>query len=121
MFNLMLSLLMITLIPNAYAAKNVKCDENKNIQVLVKPNFATIFSFPIKPEQVVMGSKNQFAVEYIKNDLAITALNYNANTNMFVYLLGRRCGFKLRASLSATESLIKVLDPDENKMKVKFE
>ena len=117
----LLSLLMITLLPHAYAAKNVKCDENRSLQVLVKPNFATVFSFPIKPDQVVMGSKNQFAVEYIKNDLAVTALNYNANTNMFVYLLGRRCGFQLKASLSASESLIKVMDPDENKMKVKFE
>jgi hypothetical protein len=89
--------------------------------VFIKPNYGTILSFPIKPDNVVLGGKNQFNVEYIKNDIALTALSSNANTNLFVYLLGRRCGFQLSASQSKHDSLIKVQDPEESKIKLNFE
>jgi hypothetical protein len=103
------------------AARVIKCDESKMQSVFIKPNYGTVISFPIKPDNVVLGGKNQFSVEYIKNDLAITALSSNANTNLFVYLLGRRCGFQLNASYSKHESLIKVQDPEETKIKVNIE
>lgn len=100
--------------------RTVKCDESKMIEVYVKPSFSTIINFPVKPDNVVLGGKNQFAIEYIKNDLALTALASNSRTNLFVYLFGRRCGFQLMASASQHDNLILVRDPEETKIKVQF-
>lgn len=100
--------------------RTVKCDESKMIEVYVRPNFSTIINFPIKPDNVVLGGKNQFAIEYIKNDLALTALASNSKTNLFVYLFGRRCGFQLMASTQSHDNLILVRDPEETKINVPF-
>lgn len=100
--------------------RTVKCDESKMIEVYVRPNFSTIINFPIKPDNVVLGGKNQFAIEYIKNDLALTALASNSKTNLFVYLFGRRCGFQLMASTQSHDNLILVRDPEEVKINVPF-
>ena len=98
----------------------VKCDESKMIEVFVRPNFSTVINFPIKPDNVVLGGKNQFAIEYIKNDIALTALSSNSKTNLFVYLFGRRCGFQLMASGQNHDNLILVRDPEETKINVPF-
>lgn len=100
--------------------RTVKCDEAKMIEVYIRPSFSTIINFPVKPDNVVLGGKNQFGIEYIKNDLALTALASNSRTNLFVYLLGRRCGFQLMASVSQHDNLILVRDPEEVKIKVPF-
>jgi len=100
--------------------RTVKCDESKMIEVYVRPSFSAIINFPVKPDNVVLGGKNQFAIEYIKNDLALTALSSNARTNLFVYLFGRRCGFQLMASSASHDNLILVRDPEETKIKVPF-
>lgn len=100
--------------------RSVKCDESKMIEVYVRPSFSTIINFPIKPDNVVLGGKNQFAIEYIKNDLALTALSSNSKTNLFVYLFGRRCGFQLIASTQNHDNLILVRDPEETKINVPF-
>ncbi len=96
----------------------VKCDESKMIDVYVRPNIGTIINFPVKPDNVVLFGKNQFGIEYIKNDIALSALSSNGNTNLFVYLLGRRCGFHLVASIVNQDNLIQVRDPEDSKMKV---
>lgn len=115
---------LLLLIVNDSEAKTslrtVKCDESKMIEVYIKPSFSTIINFPVKPDNVVLGGKNQFAIEYIKNDLALTALSSNARTNLFVYLFGRRCGFQLMTSSSNHDNLILVRDPEESKIKVPF-
>lgn len=98
----------------------VKCDESKMIDVFVRPNFGTIINFPVKPDNVVLGGQRQFGIEYIKNDIALTALTSNSNTNLFVYLQGRRCGFKLITSSSQQDNLVQVRDPEDSKMKVPF-
>lgn len=98
----------------------VRCDESKMVDIHVRPNFGTILNFPIKPDNVVLGGQRQFAIEYIRDDLALTALNSNANTNLFVYLQGRRCGFHLIASMRAPDQLVQVRDPEESQMKVPF-
>lgn len=98
----------------------VKCDESKMIDVFIKTNFGTIINFPVKPDNIVLGGSRQFAIEYIKNDLALTALSSNANTNLFVYLLGRRCGFHLITSSSQFDNLVQVRDPEDTKIKVPF-
>ncbi len=100
--------------------RTVRCDESKMIEVYIKPSFSTIINFPVKPDNVVLGGKNQFAIEYIKNDLALTALSSNARTNLFVYLFGRRCGFQLVTSSVNHDNLILVRDPEETKIKVPF-
>ncbi len=100
--------------------RTVKCDESKMIEVYIRPSFSTIINFPVKPDNVVLGGKNQFGIEYIKNDLALTALASNSRTNLFVYLFGRRCGFQLMASVSQHDNLILVRDPEETKIKVPF-
>ena len=98
----------------------VKCDESKMIDVFVRPNFGTIINFPVKPDNVVLGGQKQFGIEYIKNDIALTALTSSSNTNLFVYLLGRRCGFRLITSQSQQDNLVQVRDPEDSKMKVPF-
>ncbi len=98
----------------------VKCDESKMIDVFVRPNFGTIINFPVKPDNVVLGGQKQFGIEYIKNDIALTALTSNSNTNLFVYLLGRRCGFRLITSAAQQDNLVQVRDPEDSKMKVPF-
>ena len=100
------------------SSRIVKCDESKMIEVFIKPNFSTIINFPVKPDNVVLGGKNQFAIEYIKSDLALTALTSTSKTNLFVYLFGRRCGFELIAGNSRNDNLILVRDPEDAKIKV---
>lgn len=99
----------------------VKCDESKMIDVFVRPNYGTIINFPVKPDNVVLGGQKQFGIEYIKNDIALTALTSNSSTNLFVYLLGRRCGFRLVTSASQQDNLVQVRDPEDAKMKVPFQ
>ncbi len=98
----------------------VRCEESNMIDVFVRPNFGTIINFPVKPDNIVLGGQKQFGIEYIKNDIALTALTSNSNTNLFVYLLGRRCGFRLLTSVAQQDHLVHVRDPDDSKMKVTF-
>ena len=100
--------------------RTVKCDESKMIEIFVRPNFGTIINFSVKPDNVVLGSQKQFGIEYIKNDIVLTALSSNSNTNLFVYLLGRRCGFHLITSSQQQDNLIQVRDSDDSKLKVPF-
>lgn len=115
--------LLLVMMDHAEAAtqlRTVKCEESKMTEVFVKPNFTAIINFPIKPDNVVLGGKNQFGIEYIKNDIALTALSSSARTNLFVYLFGRRCGFQLMTSSQRHDNLILVRDPEETKIKVPF-
>jgi hypothetical protein len=102
------------------SSRSIKCDESKTETVWIKPNYSTVMSFPVKPDNVLLGGKRLFAIEYIKNDLAISALSNSSETNLFVYMLGRRCGFKLKTSNKQSDEIIQVLDPDESKLKVKL-
>lgn len=121
MMRIILALLPLTISSIAFAdARVVKCDESKVATIYIRPNFGTVINFPIKPDNVLLGSTKQFGVEYIKSDIALTALSSNANTNMFVYLFGRRCAFLLTTSSGRYDSIVKVRDPDENKIKVKI-
>ena len=100
------------------SSRIVRCDEAKMIEVYIRPNFGTIINFPVKPDNVVLGGQKQFGIEYIKNDIALTALSSNSNTNLFVYLMGRRCGFHLITSSSQQDNLVQVRDPEDAKMKL---
>lgn len=100
--------------------RNVSCDESKMGPIYVRPNYGTVLNFPVKPDHVLLGGSKQFGIEYIKNDIALTALSSNASTNMFVYLLGRRCGFLLKVSTTKSDHVVRVLDSAENQIKVKI-
>ncbi len=115
---MMLVLFALSPIASWADARLVKCDESKVVQIFIRPSFATIINFPIKPDNVLLGSTKQFGVEYIKNDIALTALSSNAGTNMFVYLFGRRCAFLLKVTSGAYDSIVRVRDPEENKIRV---
>jgi hypothetical protein len=106
---------------NATPARQVKCEDSRMITIFVRPYLATIVNFPVKPESVIVGGQKLFSIEYIKSDLAITTLSPHAKTNLFVYLMGRRCGFELISSAGRHDSIINVQDPDEPKLKVKLE
>jgi hypothetical protein len=115
--------ILLSLGASAFASPDwraVKCDETKVVTIYVHPNFGTILNFPIKPDEVLLGSTKLFNIKYIKNDLALTALSSVARTNMFVYLFGRRCGFLLTTGSGRYDSVVRVQDPDENKIKVKI-
>ncbi|MGE4133299.1 MAG: hypothetical protein AB7F86_16770 [Bdellovibrionales bacterium] len=117
-----LLIFLLSLLPPVLAAdlRLVNCDESKVVPIFVRPNFGTIVNFPVKPDHVLLGGGKQFGIEYIKNDIALTALFPGATTNMFVYLFGRRCGFLIKTSGANFDSVVRVRDPDENKIRVKI-
>ncbi len=108
----------LSVIAQSSSLRVVRCDEAKMVEIYVRPNFGTVISFPIKPDNVVLGSQKQFSIEYIKNDLALSALTTISNTNLFVYLQGRRCGFHLRATSGRHDNLVQVRDPEDSKLRV---
>lgn len=101
-------------------SRDIKCDESKVMPIFVRVNFATVVNFPVKPDNVLLGSNNQFGVQYIKNDIALTAMSSTSNTNMYVYLFGRRCAFVLSTTKARFDSVVRIIDPDENKVRVKY-
>lgn len=88
--------------------------------IFLRLNFSTIINFPVKPENVILGTKRMFSMEYIKNDLAITSLHPGAKTNLFAYMTGRRCGFRLVTSPTQHDNLVNVRDSEDSRIKVKM-
>lgn len=119
--NLTIKLFLLFLCTTCYGARSVKCDDTKSVEIYMRPAFATVLNFPVKPEQVIIGGKSQVSIEYIRNDLALTPLTSNSKTNIFVYMQGRRCGFNLRMSTQNFDSLVNIRDPEESKMKVRMQ
>lgn len=122
LFILGLLALLFVFIQKAQAKSSyriVTCSDSKVMDIYVRPNFTTIINFPIKPDNVVLGGKSLFNIEYIKNDLALTALTSHSNTNLFVYLYGRRCGFQLITSSQLQDAVVRVQDADDIKLNIK--
>ena len=96
-------LLLLSIVPLTWAAEDVKtirlC-ENTVAVVLISPK-GTVLDFPGDPEKVVLGTKNSFSIEYIRNDLAISPATLNSRANLFTYLQGRRFSLELSTSASA--------------------
>jgi hypothetical protein len=107
--------LLIALIPRVSAAdsvKTIRLCENAVATVLVSAR-GTVLDFPADPEKVVLGTKGSFAIEYIRNDLAISPATLSSRSNLFVYLQGRRFALDLTTSPSAA-TLYFIKDcPDE--------
>ncbi len=104
----------------ASTARTVYLTDKKMQAISVGAGRSTILSFPSKPTKVVLGNQGMFAVEYVENDLAISALRTPASSNLFVYLEGRRFGFELRTTGEGGDQIVLVRDSDERKVKVKI-
>ncbi len=101
-------------------ARNVYLNDKKTEVIKVGTGHSTILNFPTRPTKVVLGNKGLFGIEYIENDLAITALNSQGRSNLFVYLEGRRFGFDLLASPEIGDEIVIVRDANEKKVKVRM-
>lgn len=101
------------------SARTVYLSEKQTALVKVPLGRSSILSFPTKPSKVILGSQGAFAVEYVENDLAITALQPSSHSNLFVYLEGRRFGFDLAAVPLNGDEILLVRDSLETRVKVK--
>lgn len=103
----------------ATGARTVYLSETDMASIRILPGRCTILSFPIKPSKVILGNQGLFAVEYVENDLAITALRASVRSNLFVYMEGRRFAFDLTTVLSGGDEIVLVRDTVEKPLKRK--
>jgi len=89
-------------------------------KIRVTPGRSTVLSFPSKPLKVILGNKGVFAIQYVENDLAIAALTPGAQSNMFVYLEGRRFAFDLRAVPSGGDEMVFIRDDKDRLTEVQL-
>ena len=117
---LFLALLLVSLffLKSSWAgeAHVIYLDEKTVAQVNITPR-GTALSFPVKPENVVLGQNGSFGLEYINSDVIISPLRSNSHANLFVYLMGRRYTFDLISSESRGYTIIIVKDKRENQMR----
>lgn len=92
------------------AATTLYMKDTDVARVTVMLGRSAILSFPTRPSKVVLGNKNLFAVEYIENDLAISALAPHARCNLVVYLQGRRFSFDIVASATSGDEILLIRD-----------
>lgn len=103
----------------ASQARTVFLSDKKTETIRVVPGRSVVISFPSHPTKVILGNQGLFAVEYIENDLALTALKSQAHSNLFVYLEGRRFGFDLVTSSGGGDEIVLVRDVNDGKVKVR--
>lgn len=101
----------------AKSTRTLFLSDNKMETVRISPGRSLILSFPARPNKVILGSKGLFGLEYVDEDLALTALQYPAQSNMFVYLEGRRFGFDLKTVPSGGDEIVLIRDAEEQKAK----
>lgn len=99
--------------------KTLPCDDTKTQKVRVAAGRLTVLSFPVKPKEILPG-ENSFDFKQIKNDLAIKAIRPNAKTNVFVYMLERRCAFDVVTVPSGGDDIIFIRDPKDKQFEVEF-
>ncbi len=100
-------------------ARRIYLDDKQTQTVRIGTGHSTILNFPTKPSKVVLGNKGTFSVEYIENDLAVTALSHTARSNLFVYLEGRRFGFDLIGGADTGDEIVIVRDTQEKGPRLK--
>lgn len=103
----------------AKKARTVHLSEKQTETICLVPGHTTILSFPSRPTKVLLGNPGAFSVEYIENDLGISALRFSSRSNLFVYFEGRRYGFNLRVVSDGADEIVLVRDADEKTIKVK--
>ncbi len=120
MTRICLVLALIGSVAMASQARTVFLTDKRMEPIHVGTGRSTILSFPAHPSKVIMGSQGQFAIEFVENDLAISALRLGAHSNVFVYLEGRRFGFELVTTPGGGDEIVLVRDKDDQKVKVKI-
>ena len=91
-------------------ARTLYMEDTDVATVRVALGRSTILNFPTKPNKVVLGNKNHFAVEYIESDIAISALHAQAHCNLIVYLQGRRFSFDLTTAVASGDEILLIRD-----------
>lgn len=119
MISLISAILALCISPQIWAqsVKTIKLCEKSVASIAISPK-GSVLDFPAEPEKVVLGTKGAFAIEYIRNDLAISPATMSSRSNLFTYLQGRR--FSLDLSTSAHGSTLYIIkDCDADKVSVK--
>lgn len=119
MIHLLQTILALCLSPQVFAdsVKTIKLCE-KSVASIYISSKGTVLDFPSEPEKVVLGTKNSFSIEYIKNDLAVSPTTLSSKSNLFVYLQGRRFSLNMMTS-AAGATLYFIKDCDSDKVSVK--
>lgn len=103
----------------AKSSRTIRLNDKRTESIFVRPGHSTILNLPSRPTKVVLGDKSLFTVQYIENDLAVSALSSIGRSNLFIYLEGRRFGFDLKATSQEGDEIVLIRDHDEEKWKVK--
>lgn len=101
-------------------ARTLHLTDKKVAPIYVAPGRTTILSFPVKPSKVVLGNKGLFALEYIENDLAISAASTQSHSNLFVYLEGRRFAFDLIGTSHNSDEIVIIRDQKDVNVPVRI-
>lgn len=111
----------LLLFPALIHAKRVRTLRLKSnvVSTITISHRGAVLNFPTKPSKVVMGTGNQFAIEYIGNDLAISPLSSISRAHVFVYLDGRRFNLDLVAS-STGHTLVQIRDSVGSQVEVPY-
>lgn len=110
-----LSLVFFLCRAQAKDVRKVKLDQNSVARIYVTPGRSTILSFPSRPSKVILGNQGVFAIEYVENDIAIAALSARSQSDLFVYLEGRRFAFDLVVSPNLNDTIVLVRDAVDEK------
>lgn len=96
----------------------VTCDDAKPVLVRVPLGRVTVLNFPLSPKEILPG-EGGFDFKTIRQDLVIKILKPGSETNLFVYLDGRKCLFHVREGKPGDETL-SVRDPLDQSVEVRF-
>ena len=118
---ILLCLLLSSVCFAGKSARTIDVTKSKMANIRVPIGRTTIMDFPTKPKKVILGQKGLFLVEYLGNDLAISALNAQGNSNLFVYLEGRRFGFDLKIVPTAGDEIVIVRDRRSKNVAIEVE
>ena len=97
----------------AGGVRTIRLNQTMVGRINVSPGRSTILSFPTKPTKVILGNQGLFGIEYIESDLAVAALSSHSQSDIFVYLEGRRFAFDLVTVPSGSDTIVLVRDLSE--------
>ena len=93
----------------ATEVRSVRMIDTNVIDVPVSSK-GTVINLPTKPTKVILGSSGTFGIEFVDDDLVVSPLLSGAQSNLFVYMLGRRFTFDLKATSIGGVSILVVRD-----------
>lgn len=108
-------LLLMFLIPRIFAKEVCPIRLNNAAVARVPISLrGTVLSFPVKPNEVILGKAGSFGLKFIESDIAVSPLSPTARSNLFVYLQARRFSFDLVTDTSSGCSVVTVRDALES-------